>query len=193
MKILDTAKNGQPVNVIKTFDELTDEELAELRFPAGSTANDYANYGVQYNKKGELLRVSVHDFSQSQQETIGASQDKVNVLDVSAAMFGRGKVKQQALQKIAKRGVSESELKTALAPSEIGIVDEYLQANNTTRYQVAKATGFAASTLAKANRDAANATNISTKVIGAIAMTVGKTPGQVLNELIMADAKAGRA
>ena len=64
------------------------------------------------------------------------------------------------------------------------ILDDYLAKNGTTRYKVSKVGGVANSTLVHANERARDASGISTKLIIAIAKTIDKTPGQVLDELI---------
>lgn len=51
------------MEAIKTYAELTELEIKKLRVPAGTTVEDYKNFSVCYNKKGELIRVSVGEFS----------------------------------------------------------------------------------------------------------------------------------
>ena len=53
-----------------------------------------------------------------------------------------------------------------------------------TRYQVAKKTGIANTTLANAVKDTKPLAGQTVKVISAVAKALGKTPGQVLDDLI---------
>jgi len=69
----------------------------------------------------------------------------------------------------------------------LNILDDYLSANGTTRYQVTKIGKVANSTLVHANERAKDATGISTRILIAIGKTIGKSPGNVLDELIAAD------
>ena len=75
----------------------------------------------------------------------------------------------------------------------LNILDDYLKAHGTTRYRVTEASGVATSTLVHANKRAKDASGISTRVVMAIGKTIAKSPGTVLDELIEADRKAGRA
>lgn len=63
------------------------------------------------------------------------------------------------------------------------LYDKYLQRNGVTRYKVAKMSGVYISTLqrvAKSNE----INNISVRILRATAETLGKTPGQVLDEML---------
>lgn len=62
------------------------------------------------------------------------------------------------------------------------MIDDFLKQFNLTRYQVAKISGVGASTLAMANDKPIN--SLSVRVLQALAMATGKTPGQVLDDLI---------
>lgn len=62
------------------------------------------------------------------------------------------------------------------------MIDDFLKQFNLTRYQVAKISGVRASTLAMANDKPIN--SLSVRVLQALAMATGKTPGQVLDDLI---------
>ncbi|MBT8939589.1 hypothetical protein BTI77_03265 [Lactobacillus delbrueckii subsp. bulgaricus] len=63
----------------------------------------------------------------------------------------------------------------------------YLDQNGVTRYQVAKQTGIANTTLANAVKETKPLSGQTVKVISAVAQTLGKTPGQVLDNLIELD------
>lgn len=62
------------------------------------------------------------------------------------------------------------------------MIDNFLKQFNLTRYQVAKISGVRATTLAMANDKPIN--SLSVRVLQALAMATGKTPGQVLDALI---------
>lgn len=70
MKIIDTAKNGVVVNSLKNYDELNQEEREALVIPFGSCLEDFANFQVRYNKKGELLGIKGYDFTEEASEEI---------------------------------------------------------------------------------------------------------------------------
>ncbi|MXI84712.1 hypothetical protein GRZ59_13450 [Lactobacillus paracasei] len=72
------------------------------------------------------------------------------------------------------------------------MLDAYLDQQNTTRYQVAKQSGIAETTLMNAAKKS-RAIDINTKIIIAIAKTLQKEPGDVLNELIMTEAHRDEA
>lgn len=61
------------------------------------------------------------------------------------------------------------------------LIDTYLQEKNLKRYDVAKRSGVSQQVLSSAKNK--KASELSMKVIDAIAMTVNKTPGAVLDEL----------
>ena len=62
------------------------------------------------------------------------------------------------------------------------MIDEFLKQFNITRYRVSTVSGISESTLRNANRYSTD--SISVKVIKAIAKTINKTPGEVLDGLI---------
>lgn len=66
-------------------------------------------------------------------------------------------------------------------------LQEYLDQNGVTRYQVAKQTGIANTTLANAVKETKPLSGQTVKVITAVAQALGKTPGQVLDDLIELD------
>ncbi|MCD2257457.1 helix-turn-helix domain-containing protein [Agrilactobacillus fermenti] len=59
----------------------------------------------------------------------------------------------------------------------------YLTQQKITRYQIAKATGIYQSTLQRASK-ATSLDTLSVKILKAVATTLHKTPGQVLDELL---------
>lgn len=64
------------------------------------------------------------------------------------------------------------------------ILQQYLDQNNVTRYQIYKATGLAQTTLFNAVAPTKPLSGQTVKVISAVAEALGKTPGEVLDELI---------
>lgn len=82
MIIKDRAKNGQVLNAIKSYDELTDEELANLIIPDGQSKDDYINYQVRYNKKGKLLGVSVYEMKENKEDA------GIDMVDSMQLLFG---------------------------------------------------------------------------------------------------------
>lgn len=69
-------------------------------------------------------------------------------------------------------------------------LQKYLDANQVTRYQINKATGLAQTTLANAVKPEKPLAGQTVKVIKAVADTLGKTPGQVLDDLLALDANS---
>lgn len=66
----------------------------------------------------------------------------------------------------------------------MNVIQEYLDSQNITRYEVSKKSGIAATTLQSAV-DRENATDgLTGKVIKAIAKALDKTPGTVLDEIL---------
>lgn len=72
----------------------------------------------------------------------------------------------------------------------MNVLQKYLDQNKITRYQVAKKTGIANTTLANAVKDTKPLSGQTVKVISAVAQALDKTPGQVLDDLIALDKKA---
>lgn len=64
------------------------------------------------------------------------------------------------------------------------VLQKYLDKNNVTRYQIHKATGIAQMTLQSAVAPTKPLSGQTVKVISAVAKTLNKTPGQVLDDLI---------
>lgn len=63
-------------------------------------------------------------------------------------------------------------------------LQKYLDDNNLTRYQIYKKTGLSQMTLSHAVSDKKDINGQSVKIIKAVADTLGKTPGEVLDELL---------
>lgn len=106
MIVKEKAQNGRILIALKSYDELTDEELANLIIPDGQFKDDYINYQVRYNKKGKLLGVSVYEIKESKED---AGIDMVNSMQL---LFGNKHSK--AYQSAKKRaGVTNKQVNVA--------------------------------------------------------------------------------
>lgn len=111
-KVLAVAGNGQVINEVVSYEDLTAEEKEMLIVPATDSIEDYANFQVRHNKKGELLGVQVHDFVEAKSKEIEENMDKPNVLDVYTA-FGKSETsikrsdRKAAKNKLERNGVFE--------------------------------------------------------------------------------------
>lgn len=81
------ANNGQVLNEIVEYSDLTAQELEMLVVPATESISDFKNFQVRRNKKGELLSVKAHDFSDEKSEKISQNIGKPNIVDLYTA-FG---------------------------------------------------------------------------------------------------------
>ena len=82
MIVKDRANNGQALQIVKEYSELTDNELKALIFKNGEKKEDYKDYFVQYNKKGQLLRVSPYKLTEKKfQEIINRDPENIGLLD----------------------------------------------------------------------------------------------------------------
>lgn len=82
MIVKDRANNGQALQIVKEYNELTDNELMSLTFKSGEKKEDYSNYFVQYNKRGDLLRVSPYKVTREKfQEIINRDSKNIGLLD----------------------------------------------------------------------------------------------------------------
>lgn len=82
MIIKDRANNGQALQIVKEYNELTDDELKILVFKSGEKKEDYSNYFVQYNKRGELLRVSPYKLTEEKfQKILNRDDEHIDLLD----------------------------------------------------------------------------------------------------------------
>lgn len=70
MIVKDRASNGQALQIVKEYNELTDNELRSLTFKSGEKKEDYSNYFVQYNKRGYLIRVSPYKVTEEKFQKI---------------------------------------------------------------------------------------------------------------------------
>lgn len=82
MIVKDRASNGQALQIVKEYNELTDDELRSLTFKSGETKDNYSNYFVQYNKRGLLLRVSPYKLTDEKfQKILNRVHNCVDLLD----------------------------------------------------------------------------------------------------------------
>ncbi|EGS37921.1 conserved domain protein [Limosilactobacillus oris F0423] len=108
------AKNGQLVYAVKNYSELTKFEKKELIIPAGDSLEDYANYQVRYNKKGQLLGVKPNDFSAKKNAELDMKAKEPDLLDGLAALSSskHTKIYQQAKKRL---GVTNEQVNRARA------------------------------------------------------------------------------
>lgn len=66
----------------------------------------------------------------------------------------------------------------------MSVFQDYLDAHDVTRYQVSKASGVGQTTLQRASASKSGTNGISGRILKATALTVNKTPGQALDEMI---------
>lgn len=67
---------------------------------------------------------------------------------------------------------------------EKNVLQKYLDQNNISKYKIFKTTGIPQTTLSHATADNKKLSGQTVKVISAVAATLHKTPGKVLDELI---------
>ena len=77
------------MEAIKTYAGLTELEIKKLRVPAGTVVEDYKNFSVCYNKKGELIRVSVGEFSDRKSEQVKEEWNKPDAMDYALVKAGK--------------------------------------------------------------------------------------------------------
>ena len=89
MIVKDRASNGQALQIVKEYNELTDNELRSLTFKSGEKKEDYSNYFVQYNKRGRLIRVSPYKLTKEKfQEIINRDPKNIGLLDWIELLHG---------------------------------------------------------------------------------------------------------
>lgn len=111
-KVLDQVNNGQALNEVVSYKDLTEQEKAMLHIPSTDKIEDYANFQVRHNKKGEILGVQVHDFTKAKREEIEENMDKPSILDVYTS-FGKSETpikrtdRKAAKNKLKRNGIYE--------------------------------------------------------------------------------------
>lgn len=78
----------------KTYEELNELELKKLVIPALSEVSDYKNFVVHYNKKGELIRVAVGEFSDAKKQALKEEWDKPDAMDYALVKAGKTQPRQ---------------------------------------------------------------------------------------------------
>ncbi|MBP2057918.1 hypothetical protein J2Z60_001093 [Lactobacillus colini] len=66
----------------------------------------------------------------------------------------------------------------------MNVLQKYLDKNKISKYRVYKETGISKMTLSHATAEGKKLEGQTVKVLSAVAKTLGKTPGQVLDDLI---------
>ena len=99
MKTLQTHKNGQVLQAIKTYKELTETERKVLTIPRGKTLDDYKDFIVHYNKNGELLRVALNNFSDDYIKKLNNERKKANLVDVCTVAFSKSNKQKSKIKK----------------------------------------------------------------------------------------------
>ena len=113
MKKTQYAKNGQLVSAVKNYEELTAEEKEALVIPVTNELSDYANFQVRYNKKGELLGVKPHDFSESKSAVIEKKAQEPDLIDGLQVLFNKNKHSKQYQLAKKRLGVTDEHINEA--------------------------------------------------------------------------------
>lgn len=116
MIIKDRANNGQALQIVKKYSELTDNELKTLIFKNGEKKEDYRDYFVQYNKKGQLLRVSPYKLTEEKfQKILNRDNKHIDLLDSLELLHGNvhSRNYQMAKKRANYSGISDEEIAAA--------------------------------------------------------------------------------
>ena len=113
MKKTQYAKNSQLVSAVKNYEELTAEEKEALVIPVTNELSDYANFQVRYNKKGELLGVKPHDFSESMSAAIEKQTQEPDLIDGLQVLFNKNKHSKQYQSAKKRLGVTDEQINEA--------------------------------------------------------------------------------
>lgn len=79
MEIKRQHENGQILEALKSYEELSAEEKTMLVFPKTNKVEDYATFRVDYNKGGVLRKVTPQNFSQEKIDEIENGNDLVDM------------------------------------------------------------------------------------------------------------------
>ena len=112
MKITEIAKNGQATMIYKSADEFTTEEREMLVLPFNMEMEDYADFQVRYNRKGQLLGVKGNALSEAESKSIKQESAKPDALDACQLLFGNRHSKAYRLAK-NKAGATSAEITAA--------------------------------------------------------------------------------
>lgn len=86
MGVRNRANNGQALNIIKNYEELTGKEKNGLAFASGNRKEDYATYQVRYNKHGDLLGVKPYEFSDEKKAEL--DKPHFDIVDSMQILYG---------------------------------------------------------------------------------------------------------
>lgn len=108
-------KNGTPLQSTVTRGELTAEMRDKLRIPAGNTVEDYADFNVWRNKRGEVRAVQPGAYSESKSRRIDEQTSKPTLIDVlKATLRHDGKAIKNINRAADKAGMSHAEARRLL-------------------------------------------------------------------------------
>lgn len=102
MQILRQHENGVILDAIKTWEELTEEEIDKLPRYTKEERENQKNYKISRNKKNEVRRAVGHEFTDEYSAYLDERTSQPNIMDFSASLFGKGKQKKNADKKINK-------------------------------------------------------------------------------------------
>lgn len=108
MKILQKSKNGIITMCEKTFEELTSEEVKELKLACNEKIQDFKTFKVHRNKKSEIIRVVSSRFSDFKAKEIEENSKKRNIMDFCAIAFAK---KQSKIYQKARKKYTNEEVK----------------------------------------------------------------------------------
>ncbi|MFS0969912.1 hypothetical protein ACFC3P_12500 [Enterococcus thailandicus] len=127
MKIIAEAKNGQPTQIIKTYDEFTELEKQRLIIPAGEKLEDYDTYLVHYNKNGKLMKIATYSFSEASKKERANRIDLVDTLQVSFGKNGsesKDKAKERVTRKLAAIDTENNITAEQYADGVVGVAED---------------------------------------------------------------------
>lgn len=106
-KIIEQAKNGQPVNEVATWNDLSSFEKERLNLPYGDQPTDYQDFNIRHNKKGHLLTVRGKSLTTAKNKAIDKAEERVNILDIVNACdrHTNGSVHRHAVNKLKQNHV----------------------------------------------------------------------------------------
>lgn len=118
MIILNTGKNGEILSALKSYEELSEADLNDLKLAYGDSKEDYINYSIQYRKDGSAVHVKPYAFSEKKHAELDAQDGKPDVLDAANVMFGNRKQAGKSIKKYGKYAPKASEVRRAMRQIE---------------------------------------------------------------------------
>lgn len=108
-------KNGTPLQSTVTRDELTAEMRDRLTIPAGDTVEDYEDFNVWRNKRGEVRAVRPGAYSESKSRRIDEQDAKPTLIDaLKATLRHDGKAIENINRAADKAGMGHAEARRLL-------------------------------------------------------------------------------